>query len=123
MKTILILDENQYIRDTLAANLPRYLKECSILTGPDGEQGGRLLKTVPIDLVLTDLDMPVVDGFRFIERARKNHPYVRLCAMTGNCTPQLRQRLRMMGISGIIEKPFQFETLARMIARELASKS
>jgi len=119
MKNILILDDNRDILDALSISLCKVLKDCTILTSLNGAKGEDILKTTPIDLILTDLSKPIINGYRFIERVKKNYPFVPVCVMTGKCSPDVIERLQSMGVGRWIEKPFQFEHLAQMIADEL----
>jgi len=119
MKNILVLDDNKHILEALSANLCRYLKNCNIMTASDGINGTAILSSTAVDLVLTDLDIPVEDGFQFIERTRKAYPGIPVCVMTGNCAPQFRERLRALGVQRHIQKPFHFDALADVIREEL----
>lgn len=123
MKNILVLDDNTHILDALQANLCMYLKNCNIMTATNGTKGAAILGSSAIDLVLTDLDMPVEDGFRFIERTRKDYPGIPVCVMTGDCAPQVRDRLRALGVQRHIQKPFQFDALADALKEELKLKA
>lgn len=118
-----MIDDNRDILDALSAGLSSCLKDCAILTASNGAKGENILKTIPIDLILTDLSKPIMNGFRFIEQVKKNYPFVPLCVMTGNCSPDVIERLKSMGINRWIEKPFQFENLAMMISEELRLES
>jgi len=119
MKNILILDDNRDILDALSVGLRMVLKDCTILTSLNGAKGEDILKTTPIDLILTDLSMPIINRYRFIEHVKKNYPFVPVCVMTGKCSPDVIERLQSMGVGRWIEKPFQFEQLAQLISEEL----
>ena len=119
MKNILVLDDNKDILDAVSTCLRNYLKDCNILTALDGAKGQEILQSMPIDLVLTDLSMPVVNGYMLIEHVKKHYPAVPVCVMTASCSARVIKRLQSMGIGRWIEKPFQFEKLADMIAQEL----
>jgi len=122
MKNILILDNNKYILDTLSSSMCNYLKDCAITTAVNSEKAADALRSVPVDLILTDLDMPVAKGFEFIEHAKKNYPSVPVCVMTGECAPSVISRLKLLGVRRYIQKPFQFDKLAGIIAEELGLK-
>jgi two-component system NtrC family response regulator len=119
MKNILVLDDNKYILDALSANLCYYLGECNIMTALDGAKGAEVLGSVPVDLILTDLDLPAAKGYEFIEHAKKNHPGVPVCAMTGYCSTTVREKLKTLGVTRYIEKPFHYAQLVSMITEEL----
>ena len=120
MKNILVLDDNRSILDVLSSGLCRHLHDCKIMTAHDEQTGMNILRSVPIDLILTDLDIPAAKGYGFIEHAVKHYPAIPLCVMTGNCSSSVRERLEVLGISRYIEKPFQLDSLAEMITGELA---
>ena len=119
MKSILVLDDNKHILDALSENLSRYMKNCNIMTASNGKKGAHILSSTVVDLVLTDVDMPEEDGLLFIENTRKAYPGVPLCVMTGNCGPQVLERLRALGVERLIQKPFLFDSLADVIRKEL----
>ena len=122
MNTILIVDDNNDILNALTVGLQGCLKECTILTAPNGDAGNKIMKTNQVDMIITDLDMPVMNGYRFIETARSEHPSVPLCVMAGNCPPEVKERLNRMGVGRVIEKPFPFENLASLINEMLERK-
>jgi len=119
MKKILILDDNKYILEALSSSLCTYLKDCTIMTATSSTKAADILSSVPVDLILTDLDLPVAKGFAFIEHAKEQYPAVPVCVMTGDCAPSVITRLKAMGVRQYIQKPFQFDKLAGIIAQEL----
>ena len=119
MKNILVLDDNKYILEALSANLCYYLGDCNIMTALDGAKGAEVLSSVPVDLILTDIDMPVANGYKFIEHAKKNYPGVPVCVMTGYCSPAVREKLEALGVTRYVEKPLQYGKLVSMITEEL----
>jgi CheY-like chemotaxis protein len=119
MKTILVLDDNRHILEALSANLCIYLKNCAILTAVSCAKADAVLKSTPVDLILTDLDMPAEDGYQFIKRMKEDHPAIGVCAMSGDCTPPVIERLKAVGVDRYLEKPFPLEDLVAMISEEL----
>jgi CheY-like chemotaxis protein len=119
MKNILVVDDNKDILNALQLGLGGCLKDCTILVALNGQQATHILKSTAIDLILTDLDLPVQNGYRFIEDSRRAYALVPICVMTGNCTAADRERLLARGVNNIFEKPFQVEHLSNLIAKEL----
>jgi two-component system capsular synthesis sensor histidine kinase RcsC len=117
------LDDNKSILDVLALSLRTYLKGCSILTASNGASGVEFLKARKVDLILTDLDMPVMNGYVFLEHAKEIQPDAPLFVMTGDCTHDIAERLRSLGVRWCIEKPFNFDELTRRISEELKRDS
>jgi DNA-binding NtrC family response regulator len=119
MKNILIVDENKDILDALSGSLCSSLKDCSILTASNCAKGESIMKTTPIDMILTELSMPVTNGYKFVEKVKKDYPFVPVCVMTGDCSPSVIERLRSIGVDRWIEKPFQFDQITKLISDEL----
>jgi len=119
MKKILILDNNKDILNSLDLALRFRLKGHQILTATNGDKGSNILKETPVDVILTDLDMPRINGDRFIEQTRREYPNVPVYVMAGRYTPDCAERLHALGIRMIIKKPFLFDHLAELISNEL----
>lgn len=122
VKKVLIIDDNKDILSVLEANLCAYLPDCDILTASSAHQGMDIMRTHTVDMVVTDLNMPQENGFQFIERVQREKPGVRFCVMTGDTADSIRRRLSSLGVTGIVEKPFLYSTLADMILKELAKE-
>ncbi len=119
MKTILVLDDEARFRQLLCLVLTRRLTDCAVLDGQNGEEGVAILNRSKVDLIVTDLKMPRLDGFGVIEQAKRLDPAIPLYIITGFCNPQCRERLARAGISRYFEKPFSMETLAELVAADL----
>ncbi len=74
MKRILIVDDNKFVLDAISLFFFSELPECVVLKAADGRQAIETMETMAVDLVLTDLNMPVVNGYRLIEYIKKNLP-------------------------------------------------
>ena len=119
MKNVLIIDDNNDILESIRKGLHSRLKDCRIHTAFNRETGEHLLKSEPIDLIIADLEMPALNGYHFIEKARRELPSVPLCVMMGSCPRGVVEQLRVLGVTRIIGKPFLLDRLADVIAEEL----
>jgi DNA-binding NtrC family response regulator len=115
MKNVLIIEDNEPIREALAITLRKHLQGCTILTACNGEEGISILSSTPLDLILTDLQMPIKDGYGVIEHRNKHYPEVPLLAMTANYTAEVKAKLNALGITQHLEKPFDFDTVSATI--------
>lgn len=71
-----------------------------------------------VDLIVTDIMMPVTDGIEVIMAMRKNHPESKILAMSGGGQKLGKEPLewaRLLGAHACLEKPFGFEDLRRTI--------
>jgi CheY-like chemotaxis protein len=119
MNNILIIDDNIGVLESLATVVGTQLKNCHILTAHNGEEGIATINSLPLTLILTDLNMPVVDGYGVIAHRNKSCPQVPLFVMSGDLYPEVRERLCELSVSGCIEKPFSFEQIMEIIEYEL----
>lgn len=115
MKNVLIIDDNEVILSMLVRGLKCYMDDCNILTAGNGKEAVKILDAVPVDLIVTDLNMPEMDGYEFLTYTRKNKPEVRTVVMTADYSPEVERRLLPLGVSRCFEKPFSLTELVSWI--------
>jgi two-component system chemotaxis response regulator CheY len=88
----------------------------------DGIHGLEVLATSNPQVIITDINMPRLDGFGFIQavRAREDFKGVPILTLTTESAPELKQRARDAGATGWIVKPFNKEKLISVIQRVAA---
>ena len=89
----------------------------------DGAEGLRLFGKSPPDLVLTDINMPGLDGHEVITAIRVLHPEVPIIAVSGGgaiAKDELLVKASALGAVEIIMKPFEFPQLVGAVKRALA---
>jgi two-component system, response regulator YesN len=116
---ILIVDDDPIITHLLPAFCTIYSKECMPLTARNGEEALRIVASERIDLILTDVEMPVMDGCELVARVKEQYPTMRIVVMTGLRCDEVDRRLRAAGISQYIEKPFTVRDFAMCIESAL----
>ncbi len=113
---ILLIDDNACILETLALRIGLRLQDWKILTAENGIKGIEIMSSVPVSLVLTDIQMPLLDGYGVIDYRNWNYPHIPIIAMTGNATPEVRRKLLALHVYECFEKPFDFDKLFRQVA-------
>ena len=83
-KQVLIVDDEPNLRKILAAQLSR--DGYDVLLAEDGEQGLTVLREHHIDLVVTDLKMPKIDGMTLLREAVKEQPDLPVVMITAHGT-------------------------------------
>ncbi len=121
MKTILLVDDDSFILDVLALAISSGDRNTAIRTARNGGDAITILEKSQVDLILTDINMPVMDGFGLVEYRNRHIPHVPVLVMTADMSPDVMQRLDLLGVSGYLEKPFQIETLTHLILNSLSS--
>jgi two-component system chemotaxis response regulator CheY len=117
MKTILIADDSESIRELVEFTLKR--AGYNVLKSEDGEQAIQHLTGQTIDLVITDLNMPRVDGIALIREIRKNKDYssVPVLLLTTESQVSKKDEAREAGATGWIVKPFVQEKLLAVVQK------
>jgi CheY-like chemotaxis protein len=111
-KTILIVDDDVSIRRVLEVKLRRHGFE--VITGKDGLEALDLIRDLKPDVVITDLNMPAVDGetlCRITNPLKKERNFLTI-VLTGSVSPQGRKWLAEMENTQFVEKPFSPSRLA-----------
>ena len=117
--TILVVED--YEDTSLAVRLALENKGYHILEASDGEQAVRVAERERPDVVLMDLNLPVLDGFGAAERIRAN-PELKetvIVAVTAHHDPELRARALAAGCNAFVTKPIDFEWLNELLTNLL----
>lgn len=115
--TILAVDDSRTMRDLLRQALTDSGFE--VHTADDGIHGLEVLEGCSPDVIITDINMPRMDGFGFIEAVRANdeHKNRPILTLTTESAPEMKQRARDAGATGWIVKPFHKDKLVAVIRR------
>lgn len=116
-KLILTIDDSRTIRDMLKLTLTEAGFE--VLQGVDGEDGLNVLGETPVDLVITDINMPKMDGYEVIRRLRANSKYQKtpILVLTTESDGDKRNIARQAGATGWIVKPFDPARLVETVRK------
>ena len=112
---VLAIDDSRTMRDMLRlalteAGITPHLAE-------DGQHGLEVLDGLEPDVIITDINMPRLDGFGFIDAVRKQDDYnaIPILVLTTESASDLKARAREAGATGWIVKPFDPEKLVRAL--------
>lgn len=118
-KKVMIVDDSVTMRQMVAFTL----KEAgfSVAQAGNGQEALDVLAGHQVDLVIADINMPVMDGLTMIERLRQRPDYrfVPILVLTTESGDEMKQRGRAVGATGWIVKPFQPQRLQQVICRLL----
>ncbi len=120
MATILLIDDDDLLRGALIQSLVKAGHK--VIEASDGLQGCELARSLSVDLVLTDLVMPVQEGVETIMTLRRERPRLPIIAMSGGVTNS-KLYLEIAGKIGakrMLPKPFLPRALLAMIDEILA---
>lgn len=120
-KRILIVDDNSDVHRLLSAALAA--PDRQIESVYDGLEGLARIEAVPYDLVLTELNMPGLDGLALLERVRRLRPATKVAVMTDDCTPEDIVRFMRKQAFTCFRKPLAMGTVSDMVASALRGSS
>jgi len=106
---ILVIEDNPDLRDYLRLALET--QQYEVLTARNGREALGYLDGQPVDVVLTDLFMPEMDGIETIAALRKKCPGVRVVAMSGRPGVDYLAVARELGVNHTLRKPFEIDEL------------
>ena len=119
-RTIITVDDAATMRKMIAFTLKGVGHD--VLEAGDGAEALALLKGRPVDMVITDVNMPAMDGIELTRQLRslpqfKTTPIILL---TTESDPTKKAQGRAAGATGWIVKPFQPEQLLAVVSKVLA---
>ncbi|TQS72852.1 response regulator [Rhodobacteraceae bacterium] len=112
---VLAVDDSRTIRDMLKLALLDAGMELHV--AEDGVHGLEVLEGLEPDAIISDINMPRLDGFGFIEAVRRQeqHRATPILVLTTESAPELKARARAAGASGWIVKPFDPPKLVKAL--------
>jgi CheY-like chemotaxis protein len=122
MKTVLIAEDNPVNRELLRELLE--MRGYAVIETSNGQEALEQLQKVQPDILLLDLNMPVLDGFGAIERIRKDPGFSGLpvLAVTAYAMRGDREKILSAGFDGYLSKPidpiFLQQELQRLLMKE-----
>jgi two-component system cell cycle sensor histidine kinase/response regulator CckA len=94
----------------------------TVITADNGEDALEILgRGEPIDLLISDVVMPGMDGPTMVKEARKTWPELKILFMSGYAEEQLRNSINVDNVS-FLPKPFSVQELAEAAKRTLSAK-
>ncbi|MBW2463687.1 MAG: response regulator [Deltaproteobacteria bacterium] len=104
----LVVEDSPMMRQLLVFALAR-IKELRVTEAEDGVDGLRKLADGRFDLVITDINMPIMDGLKLVQRIRADdtHKDVPIIIITTEGSSEDRARAMALGANAYITKPIQ----------------
>lgn len=118
-RVVLIVDDEELFLDAVLDNFAAMAGSLSVLTARNGRVATELLAESRVDLVVTDLNMPELDGLGLIAHISRRHPEVPVIVMTAFGTPDIEHELHERGIVQVIDKPIDLPRLVDLVAETL----
>jgi DNA-binding NtrC family response regulator len=117
MSTILIVEDEPKLRRLLELDLSE--EGHRVLSAADAEQGLNLVRQETLDIVVTDLKLPGMDGLEFLHAVKRANAALPVVVMTAYGTVETAVEAMKAGASDYVLKPFSLAEMKMVIQKEL----
>ena len=117
---ILVVDDEPAIRDLLAEGLKQQGYHCDVAS--NGQEALDHLRRQQFSLVLSDIDMPSMDGVRLLQNVKEVHPDIEVVMITGVVDVEVALRAMRMGANDYLTKPFNLEEVRLTVEKALEKR-
>ena len=124
---VLVVEDNPTNRKVITALLKKH--GLSVSTAENGQQGiDALLHGDPVDLVLMDIQMPILDGYTATQHIRQweadnNRPHLPIIALSADAFEEDRQHALTSGMDDFLAKPINVKTLLSILSKWLPAQA
>ena len=115
-KTVLVVDDDEGMRDTLTAILKRSYR---VLTAPTGEEGLRVIKREEVDLILLDVRLPGISGLNLLSIVRENYSLIEVIMVSAVSEVEVAVAAMKQGAYHYITKEFDYDGLRSLVGNAL----
>jgi two-component system chemotaxis response regulator CheY len=118
-KTIMVVDDSTSIRQMVTFTIKN--SGYDVVEAVDGQDALAKMSEQPVNMVVTDLNMPNLDGIGLIKNIRLDpaHKYIPVVMLTTESQEEKKQEGRQAGATGWIVKPFKPDQLIAVIRKVL----
>lgn len=121
-KNILFVDDDRILRALIKRKFQYHSETFTTFLAADGVAAVQILKAHPVSIVITDLQMPNMDGLALLAHLSEKYPDIPVIVQTRFGTPESKKRVVATGAT-FIEKPFVIEDLADIIIKTLQKEN
>ncbi len=114
----MVVDDEKIMRDLLCRSLRP--TGCQVIIAEDGLSGLDKLEGNNIDVLISDIRMPKMDGITFVREALKRQPGLAALLVTGYSDTLTRKEAQEMGVADVIIKPFKNVEIIHSLRKALS---
>jgi two-component system chemotaxis response regulator CheY len=121
MPNILVVEDSPTMRQLISFAIKR-IPSCRVIEATDGVDALKKLSSEKIDLILADINMPVMDGLKLVSLVRGNPAYkdIPVIIVTTEGAEEDRKRALSIGANAYLPKPIQTQELLKLVNTYLA---
>jgi len=115
--TVLIVDDEPVVRDVLQRSIER--EGFNVITADNGVQGIERIKGARVDIAISDVMMPEMDGLEFLVEVKSNFPQIPVIFITGFADQFTGKQALEAGAEDFIVKPFKNHEIRYALQRTM----
>ncbi len=122
MKSVLIVEDSATTRAMIKAVIEEMGEDFATVEANTGFEALKILPQEPFDLIITDINMPDVNGLELINfvKSNPNYRHIPMIIVTTERSSEDKERGLALGASAYVTKPFQAEQLQEAISKTLS---
>jgi excisionase family DNA binding protein len=106
---VLVVDDDEMVLSALAAVLRASGEDIEVLTATDGFEAGQIVTMKVPDLVVLDIMLPGLDGFKVCSIIKEQYPSMKVLAITGYGSKDVREKMLAAGADAFLTKPVDMD--------------
>jgi len=123
MKTLLIVDDDPDFVKGFALCMRKELPQLIVKTSEHGKEAMSIINESPVDMVITDLDMPVMDGFELLTALKESHAKIPIMVLTSFGLTEVQDILSSLGCYLFYRKGTQYHTIIERVKDTILSEA
>jgi CheY-like chemotaxis protein len=121
-RKVLVVDDEETLTWSMTKTLAKDTGQYEIIIANTGTDALNILEKGPIDVVVTDIRMPDINGLDLLSRIREKYPSTKVIIMTAYGSPEVQKEATRRGSYFYLEKPFEISDVRTLILKALEEK-
>ena len=117
MCNLLIAEDEKYLREKVTKNVDWEGRGYKVFVASDGEEALEVIRSESIDILVTDIRMPGMDGLELTGEAKAINPDLKIIVISGHAEFELAQASIRLGVEDYLLKPFRTERLLEVVEK------
>jgi YesN/AraC family two-component response regulator len=122
LKKVLIVDDEETLTWSMAKSLSKDKDKYEVFIANNGREALNYLEKNRIDLVITDIRMPDINGLDLLVKVRKEYPQTKVIIMTAYGSSDVQKEANQRGSLYYVEKPFEISDIRKIIIDLIGKK-
>jgi DNA-binding response OmpR family regulator len=122
LKKVLIVDDEETLTWSMARSLSKDKDKYEVIIANNGKEALNLLKKNKIDLVISDIRMPDINGLDLLVKIKKEYPQTKVIIMTAYGSSDVQKEANRRGSLYYVEKPFEISDIRKIIIDLIGKK-